>query len=80
MTVDDDPTGIRWINFDLIGLKWKMKNIKKQKPIQRRKILNLVYYISACQTSLFQGQWEFTLEGIFLYAMIVVFCVIPEIL
>ena len=36
MTVDDDPTGIRWINFDLIGLKWKMKNIKKQKPIQRR--------------------------------------------
>ena len=41
-TMDDDPTGIRWINSDLIGLKYKMKNIKMQKPIQRRKILNLV--------------------------------------
>ena len=36
-TVDDDPTGIRWINSDLIGLKHKMKNIKRQRPIQRRK-------------------------------------------
>ena len=61
-TVDDDPTGIRWINSDLIGLKHKMKNIKKQRPIQRRKILSLVYYISAGQTRLLQVQWEFTLE------------------
>ena len=53
--MDDDPTGIRWINSDLIDLKQKMKNIKKQSSIQRRKILNLVYYISAGQT----------LEGVF---------------
>ena len=41
--MDDDPTGIRWLNSDLIGLKQKMKNIKTQRPIQCRKILNLVY-------------------------------------
>ena len=51
-TVDDDPTGVRWINSGLIGLRHKMKNIKKQRPIQRRKVLNLVYYISAGHTSL----------------------------
>ena len=28
--MDDDPTGIRWINSDLIGLKHKMKNKKKK--------------------------------------------------
>ena len=40
--MDDDPTGIRWINNDLIV------------------------------------QWEITLEE-FLYVVIAVFCVIPEI-
>ena len=29
-TMDDNPTGIRWINSDLIDLNYKMKNIKKQ--------------------------------------------------
>ena len=28
-TVDDDPTGIRWINNDLIGLKLKNEDYKK---------------------------------------------------
>ena len=28
-------------------------------------VLNLMYYISAGQTSLLQVQWEFTLEGVF---------------
>ena len=45
-TVDDDPTGIRyWINSDLVGLKHKMMNIKKQRPIQGRMILNCVLYL-----------------------------------
>ena len=54
-TVDDDPTGIHWINSDLIGSKQKVKNIKKQRPMQRRKILNLVYYISARAKPAFFG-------------------------
>ena len=64
-TANHDSIGIHWIKSDLISLKQKMKNIKKQRPIQRRKILNLVYYISACQTSLLQVQWELTTEGVF---------------
>ena len=29
-TADDDPAGKRWINSGLIGLAWKMKNIKAE--------------------------------------------------
>ena len=66
--MDDDPTGIRSINSDLVGLKHKMKNIKEQRPTQRRKILNLVYYISAGKTrhlGFFLGRLEEAEEGWF---------------
>ena len=30
VTVDDNPTGIRWITSDLIGLSYKMRNLKAE--------------------------------------------------
>ena len=45
--MDDYPTGVHWIKTGLIGLKQKkMKNIKKQRPMQRRMTLNFVLYFS----------------------------------
>ena len=60
--MDDDPTGAPldgrgrlYTGYsNPIGLKHKMKNKKKKKLIQNRKILNLVNYILAGQKSLLQ--------------------------
>ena len=43
---------------EMTTVKWPIGSL-------RRKPLNLVYYISAGQTSLLQVQWEITLEGVF---------------
>ena len=63
----DDPNGIHWINSDLIGLKQKMKNIKKERLIQR------IFFSSGTM-----GVYNNIGRGV-LYAVIVVFCVIPKI-
>ena len=38
---NDDTAGIRWINSDLIGFTYKMKNIKEETARQRRMILKV---------------------------------------
>ena len=45
-TAENNSAGKRWINNDLIGLKWKIKNYA-QRPLKRKMTFNLVYYISA---------------------------------
>ena len=52
---NDDPAGIRWINSDLIGFTYKMKNTKAKTDATMDDFLK-VYYILAGQTSLLQVQ------------------------